>query len=311
MPCTGRFAPSPTGPLHFGSLLAALASYLDIRARNGRWLVRIEDIDPPREQPGAADAILQTLDAFGLHWDGEVVYQSQRYTFYEEALQQLIRLDTAYRCRCSRKQLRTRGVLGYDGHCLQHPPEITTDVAWRLKHTQAEQQFEDRIQGLRHYHWAGHEGDCVIYRRDGLFAYQLAVVVDDAEQGITEVLRGSDLIDETPHQMELQDQLGYRRPRYAHIPVITNREGQKLSKQNLAPAIDARQRQTLLLQALKLLGQQPANELADASLEELLLWGCQHWRLEAVPAVLQLAPDGTPLGAPVLDNIQPDGSAPR
>lgn len=305
MPCIGRFAPSPTGPLHFGSLLAALASYLDIRARNGRWLLRIEDIDPPREQPGAADSILRTLDAFGLHWDGEVIYQSRRRSLYEDALQQLIQLDAAYPCRCSRKQLRTRGVLGYDGHCLRHPPEIDTDIAYRVQHTSAGQQFEDRIQGLRRYHWSGHEGDFVVFRRDGLFAYQLAVVVDDADQGITEVLRGSDLIDETPHQMELQDLLGYPRPRYAHIPVITNAQGQKLSKQNLAPAIDAQQRQTLLLQALQLLGQQPTADLADASLGELLRWGCQHWRLDAVPAVLQLAPDGTPLGDnPLGDNPQ-------
>ncbi len=305
MPCIGRFAPSPTGPLHFGSLLAALASYLDIRARNGRWLLRIEDIDPPREQPGAADSILRTLEAFGLHWDGEVVYQSQRRALYEDALQQLIQLDTAYPCHCSRKQLRARGVLGYDGHCLRHPPEVLTDVAWRVQHSHADQQFEDRLQGLRRYHWTGHEGDFVVFRRDGLFAYQLAVVVDDAEQGITEVLRGSDLIDETPHQMELQDQLGFLRPRYAHIPVITNAQGQKLSKQNLAPAIDPGERQQLLLQALTLLGQHPLPELIDASLEELLHWGCRHWRLDAVPAVLQLAPDGTPLGDTSLGDTPP------
>ncbi len=311
MPCIGRFAPSPTGPLHFGSLLAALASYLDIRARNGRWLLRIEDIDPPREQAGAADSILRTLDALGLHWDGEVVYQSQRHALYEDALQQLISLNTAYPCRCSRKQLRTRGVLGYDGHCLRHPPEINTDIAWRVQHTRADQQFEDRIQGLRQYHWDGHEGDFVVYRRDGLFAYQLAVVVDDANQGITEVLRGSDLIDETPHQMALQEQLGYRRPHYAHIPVITNAAGQKLSKQNLAPAIDARQRQALLLRALTLLGQQPPAELVDASLEELLDWGCRHWQLDAVPAVLRLAPDGTPLDDATSLAPLPDHPAPR
>ncbi|GAA0795486.1 tRNA glutamyl-Q(34) synthetase GluQRS [Marinobacterium sediminicola] len=296
MPCIGRFAPSPTGPLHFGSLLAALASYLDIRARNGRWLLRIEDLDPPREQPGAADSILRTLDAFGLHWDGEVVYQSQRKQLYEEALQQLIVLDTAYPCRCSRKQLRARGVLGYDGHCLRHPPDEHSDIAYRVRHTRADQQFDDRIQGVRRYHWSGHEGDFVVFRRDGLFAYQLAVVVDDAEQGVNEVLRGSDLIDETPHQMELQDQLGYPRPRYAHIPVITNAQGQKLSKQNLAPAIDPRERQTLLLLALQLLGQDPAAELIDASLDELLHWGIQSWRPDAIPARLHLTPDTFPSG---------------
>lgn len=298
MPPIGRFAPSPTGPLHFGSLLAALASYLDIRARQGRWLLRIEDLDPPREQPGAADSILRTLDAFGLHWDGEVVYQSRRHGLYQAALEQLIQQNTAYPCRCSRKQLSARGVLGYDGYCLQHPPQSLTDVAWRVRHTRADQQFEDRIQGPRHYHWRGHEGDFVVFRRDGLFAYQLAVVVDDAEQGITEVLRGSDLIDETPHQLELQAQLGYPRPDYAHIPIITNAQGQKLSKQNLAPAIDPHERQTLLLQALHLLGQQPASELIDASLEELLCWAQAHWRLQAVPAVLQLQPDATLTGGP-------------
>lgn len=298
MPPIGRFAPSPTGPLHFGSLLAALASYLDIRARQGRWLLRIEDLDPPREQPGAADSILRTLDAFGLHWDGEVVYQSRRHGLYQAALEQLIQQNTAYPCRCSRKQLSVRGVRGYDGYCLKHPPQSLTDIAWRVRHTCADQQFEDRIQGPRHYHWRGHEGDFVVFRRDGLFAYQLAVVVDDAEQGITEVLRGSDLIDETPHQLELQAQLGYPQPDYAHIPIITNARGQKLSKQNLAPAIDPHERQTLLLQALHLLGQQPASELIDASLEELLCWAQAHWHLQAVPAVLQLQPGATLTGSP-------------
>lgn len=294
MPCIGRFAPSPTGPLHFGSLLAALASYLDIRARDGRWLVRIEDLDPPREQPGAADAILRTLEAFGLHWDGEVVYQSRRLPLYRAALQQLIDLGTAYPCACSRKQLRARGVSGYDGHCLAHPPATDVDRAYRVQHRHPHQQFVDRIQGERHYHWHGHAGDFIVFRRDGLFAYQLAVVVDDAEQGVNEVLRGSDLLDETPHQLELQQQLGYPSPRYAHIPVITNADGQKLSKQNLAPAIDIHQRQQLLLRALTLLGQQPAAELTDATPEEILRWGCRHWRPEAIPRLLSLAPDGTP-----------------
>lgn len=295
MPCTGRFAPSPTGPLHFGSLLAALASYLDIRSRHGIWKLRIEDIDPPREQPGAADSILRTLDAFGLEWDGAVVYQSKRHALYRDVLQQLIDQGHAYACSCSRKQLRTRGVLGYDGHCLRQPPDVDSPTAYRVRHLRHQQQFEDRIQGLRRYRWDGHQGDFVVFRRDGLFAYQLAVVVDDAEQGVTEVLRGSDLIDETPHQMELQGLLGYSRPLYAHIPVITNAQGQKLSKQNLAPAIDPHGRQALILKALDLLGQQPPDELTDASLEELLRWGTLHWRLDAVPAVLQLAPDGSPL----------------
>jgi len=294
VPCIGRFAPSPTGPLHFGSLLAALASYLDIRSRGGRWILRIEDLDPPREQPGASNAILHTLDAFGLHWDADVVYQSRRLSHYRDALEYLLSQHTAYPCNCSRKQLRSRNVTGYDGHCLQHPPAPGSSCAYRVRHLTSEQQFTDRIQGLRRYQWQGHQGDFMVFRRDGLFAYQLAVVVDDAEQGITEVLRGSDLIDETPHQMELQAQLGYPQPRYAHIPVITNAAGQKLSKQNLAPAISAHERQGLLLRALDLLGQQPPAELADASPDEVLSWATTHWQLATVPAVLSLPADAHP-----------------
>lgn len=284
----GRFAPSPTGPLHFGSLLAALASYLDIRARKGRWLVRIEDLDPPREQPGASTHILKTLEAFGLCWDGDVVYQSQRHSLYQEALGQLRQLNLTYPCNCSRKQLRTRGAQGYDGYCLQHPPASLDHCAFRVTHPEGTQFFADRIQGRREYQWQGHQGDFVIFRRDGLFAYQLAVVVDDAEQGITDILRGSDLIDETPHQLLLQSHLGYAQPSYAHIPVITNAEGQKLSKQNLAPAISGHERQHLLLRALRLLGQDPPAELEAATTEELLQWAIVHWHIARVPTVLSL-----------------------
>lgn len=284
----GRFAPSPTGPLHFGSLLAALASYLDIRARKGHWLVRIEDLDPPREQPGAAEHILRTLEAFGLHWDGEVIYQSQRHTLYQDALEQLRQHGLAYPCNCSRKQLKLRGANGYDGYCLNHPPKSLEHCAFRVMHPAGSQTFCDHIQGPRHYDWQGHEGDFVIFRRDGLFAYQLAVVVDDAEQGVTDILRGSDLIDETPHQLLLQTHLNYPHPSYAHIPVITNRDGQKLSKQNLAPAITPQARQQLLFNALTLLGQQPPAELVEATVDELLQWGERHWKLDQIPAVLSL-----------------------
>lgn len=288
MHIVGRFAPSPTGPLHFGSLLAALASYLDIRARQGLWLVRIEDLDPPREQPGAAEHILRTLEAFGLHWDGEVVYQSQRHPLYKDALNHLRQDGQAYPCNCSRKQLQLRGAQGYDGYCLHHPPASLDHCAFRVTHPTGSQMFHDRIQGQRHYDWQGHQGDFVIFRRDGLFAYQLAVVVDDAEQGVTDILRGSDLIDETPHQLLLQTHLNYSHPSYAHIPVITNQDGQKLSKQNLAPAIAPQDRQQLLLKALALLGQRPPTELGDACVDELLQWGVTHWRLDRVPAVLSL-----------------------
>lgn len=290
MSCIGRFAPSPTGPLHFGSLLAALAGYLDMRARGGRWLLRIEDLDPPREQPGAADSILHTLDAFGLHWDGPVVYQSQRLDAYHAALEQLLRQGHAYRCNCSRKQLKARAAMPlYDGYCRLHTPPTSAACAIRVIHSEAEQQFNDRIQGARHYQWPPGRGDFVVFRRDGLFAYQLAVVVDDAAAGITDILRGSDLIDETPHQNTLQRLLGLATPRYAHIPVVTNTSGQKLSKQNLAPAIDPRDRQQLLLRALKLLGQSPPGELVDAQRDELLLWAIAHWNITRVPGTLSLS----------------------
>jgi glutamyl-Q tRNA(Asp) synthetase len=292
--CIGRFAPSPTGPLHFGSLLAALASYLDMRSRNGKWLLRIEDLDPPREQPGAAGSILRTLDAFGLHWDGPVAYQSQRLEYYQDALEQLLRQGAAYRCNCSRKQLKTRGVSGlYDGHCLRYPPPASASCAIRVIHPESEQQFQDRIQGVRRYQWPPGYGDFVVFRRDGLFAYQLAVVVDDAAAGVTDILRGSDLIDETPHQIALQALLGYPMPAYAHIPVITNPAGQKLSKQNLAPAIDPSQRQQLLLRALSLLGQKPPTDLATASRDELLSWAVTHWNIAAVPGTLSLCESET------------------
>jgi glutamyl-Q tRNA(Asp) synthetase len=285
--CTGRFAPSPTGPLHFGSLLAALASYLDARARQGRWLLRIEDLDPPREQPGAADAILRSLDRLGLHWDGPVVYQSQRLDHYRAALQRLQRLGVAYRCACSRKQLRARGVAGrYDGHCRRHPPPAGARCAIRVCHPQRELRFHDRIQGMRHYHWPPEQGDFVVLRRDGLFAYQLAVVVDDAAAGVTDIVRGSDLIDETPYQIALQTLLGQPVPAYAHIPVLTNPAGQKLSKQNRAPAIDPTRPQPLLLRALRLLGQHPPAELAAAGRDELLAWAVAHWKIDAVPGTL-------------------------
>lgn len=289
----GRFAPSPTGPLHFGSLLAALASYLDIRSRKGCWLVRIEDLDPPREQPGAADHILRTLDAFGLHWDGQVVYQSQRLELYQAALEQLRRQEQAYPCNCSRKQLQQRQVQGYDGYCLKHPPASADDCAFRVSHPPGMEEFHDRIQGQRQYCRQGHEGDFVVFRRDGLFAYQLAVVVDDADQAVTDILRGSDLIDETPHQLRLQSCLGYMHPTYAHIPVITHANGQKLSKQNLAPAIDSGQRLQLLIHALRLLGQSPPAELQDARLEELLRWAVEHWTIARVPAVLSMPQEKT------------------
>lgn len=280
----GRFAPSPTGPLHFGSLLAALASYADARARQGQWLVRIEDLDPPREQPGASALILSTLEAFGFEWDGEVLYQSQRGEFYHDVIDQLLQQQLAYRCSCSRKQIFTRtGSIRYDGHCLaQHLPR-TGACAIRARCEAGVIRLQDAIQSTHHYDLARAHGDFVIQRRDGLFAYQLAVVVDDALQGISHVVRGSDLLDETPCQIQLQRYLGYAQPAYAHIPVATSASGQKLSKQTHAPALDALNPVPALLAALEFLGQHPPAELRDASASELLRWSIEHWTMEHIP----------------------------
>lgn len=287
----GRFAPSPTGPLHFGSLLAALASFLDMRARQGRWLVRIEDLDPPREVPGASDLIIRTLDIFGLHWDGEIRYQSQRLSRYRDALHELLDKKLAYRCSCSRSELKQRGCLHcYDGHCRRHPPTAESRCAIRARYPEIDLDFDDRIQGTQHYDVPVGQGDFIIFRRDGLFAYQLAVVVDDAEQGVTDILRGADLIDETPRQLALQHHLNLPRPQYAHIPVLTNASGQKLSKQTFAEplALTPESIAQQLCHALTLLGQSVPVELLDARSEEILKWAIAHWQVTAVPAQLSL-----------------------
>lgn len=217
----GRFAPSPTGPLHFGSLVAALASYTEAKQANGKWLVRIEDLDTPRIVPGAADHILRTLDHFGLHWDGPVLYQSQRAEAYRDALSQL----PTYPCACSRKT-------NHACHCRLHPPAGPHSL--RLQANNAKVSFQDAQFG----HFEQHVDDFVLRRADGLFTYQLAVVVDDAHQAITHIVRGSDLLDSTPRQILLQQLLGHPQPRYKHIPVVNNAAGEKLSKQTLAPALD-------------------------------------------------------------------------
>ncbi|WP_428035906.1 tRNA glutamyl-Q(34) synthetase GluQRS [Amphritea sp.] len=278
---TGRFAPSPTGPLHFGSLLAALASYLDARAHNGRWLLRIEDLDPPREVAGAADSILRSLEQFGLQWDGEVIRQSDRHALYNDILTQLTERGTTYRCNCSRQTLLKRsGGTFYDGYCRNHPPSTSQDCAIRI-HCEQDYPFDDRIQGAQQF--AHRTEDFTLFRRDGLFAYQLAVTIDDAQQQVTHIVRGSDLLDSTPKQIHLQRLLGYHQPAYAHIPVATNTQGQKLSKQNFAPALDDNQARQLIIRALKFLGQQPPPALADSSVEECLAWATRHWDINAVP----------------------------
>lgn len=284
---TGRFAPSPTGPLHFGSLLAALASYLDARSHGGQWLLRIEDLDPVREPPGTADHILRTLDAFGLHHDGPVLYQSQRLPAYQQVLDELLRADQIYACSCSRQQIREMGGV-HAGRCHSTRLRRGEAVALRLDVPDACLAFHDLIQGDCEQQLAREVGDFVVLRKDGLFAYQLAVVVDDGFQGVTHVVRGVDLLDSTARQIHLQQLLGLPRPVYAHIPVAVNELGQKLSKQHFAEAVRAADASLHLFRALSLLGQSPAQELRGAAVGELLAWAVDHWDIQAVPKLANI-----------------------
>ena len=292
----GRFAPSPTGPLHFGSLVAAVASYLEARARNGRWLLRIEDIDPPREQPGATQLILEALEAYGFEWDGDVILQSASRPAHDAALETLLARGLAYPCGCSRKDLADapRGPLGtiYPGTCRSGCDSPETAV--RLRTSDEPISFTDRLQGKQTQRLESESGDFVIRRRDGLIAYQLAVVVDDAMQGITEIVRGIDIMDSTPRQIWLQQLLGYPTPAYVHIPVITHPDGDKLSKLTGAPGIPVEEVRPTLSRALAALQQSPPDDLAAASVDDIWLWARQNWKLEALQGLTAVREDRFP-----------------
>ncbi|MDD0973343.1 tRNA glutamyl-Q(34) synthetase GluQRS [Pseudomonas fontis] len=282
----GRFAPTPSGFLHFGSLVAALASWLDARAVGGRWLLRMEDIDPPREAPGAQAAILKTLESYGLLWDGEVVYQSLRHDAYAEVVARLFQMGLAYACTCSRKQLEPyHGI--YPGLCrnLCHAQE---DAAIRLRVPELNYHFVDRVQGRFEQHLGRDVGDFVIRRRDGLYAYQLAVVLDDAWQGVTDIVRGADLLDNTPRQLYLQELLGFSQPRYLHVPLITQPDGHKLGKSYRSAPLPPEQASPLILRALRALGQQTDPAMAQARPAELLAHAARHWSAEAIPKRLSV-----------------------
>ncbi len=294
----GRFAPSPTGPLHFGSLVAALGSYLDARTQHGQWLVRIEDIDIPRNVPGAAEHILATLEAFGFAWDGPVLWQSTRLDAYAAALDQLICNGQAYPCACSRKEIADStqraaidGGLAYPGTCRNGLPSGRTARAWRLRVEAEEVAFDDRLQGRISQHLETDVGDFVLRRADGLFAYQLAVAVDDEFQGISDIVRGADLLASTPRQIWLQRCLGLSTPRYAHLPLACNQAGEKLSKQTLAPALDSRRIAETLLMALHFLGQNPPAELLRSTPAEVWNWAIENWRFEDIPQQRSIHPD--------------------
>ncbi|MCC7184569.1 MAG: tRNA glutamyl-Q(34) synthetase GluQRS [Rhodocyclaceae bacterium] len=285
----GRFAPSPTGPLHFGSLVAAVASYCEARAHGGQWLVRMEDLDRPRTVPGAADAILRALDAFGFEWTGPVMLQSERDGAYSRAREVLAQRGVLYPCACSRKEiadssLGEEGERIYPGTCRNGLPADRVARAMRVRVSNEVISFHDRIQGSVSQNLERQVGDFVVCRADGLFAYQLAVVVDDAEQGITEVVRGADLLASTPRQIYLQRLLGYPTPSYAHVPAAVNARGEKLSKQTQAAALDSAQASAALVAALKFLGQTLPPELAAAPLRDVWRWTDEHWNLAKVPA---------------------------
>jgi glutamyl-Q tRNA(Asp) synthetase len=281
----GRFAPSPTGPLHFGSLIAAVGSYLEARTNKGEWLVRMEDLDRPREERGAADAILRTLEAYGFEWDGLVIRQSGRSERYAAALARLQEDGHVFPCACSRREI-SDSTLGseservYPGTCRNGigPGRLARAIRARVGY--AVIAFDDRFQGRFEQDLQREVGDFVVKRADGLFAYQLAVVVDDFEQGITEVVRGADLLASTPRQILLQQRLGYPTPRYGHLPVAVNRSGEKLSKQTLAAPLSDAEAPLKLGRALAFLGQKP---LETGDLATIWEWAHANWRPGKVP----------------------------
>ncbi|WAJ70562.1 tRNA glutamyl-Q(34) synthetase GluQRS [Catenovulum adriaticum] len=280
-PYIGRFAPSPSGPLHLGSLIAAVASYLDAKANQGTWLIRMENLDPPREMPGADELIIEQLSDFNLVSDQPVLFQSDRLDDYQKQLERWLTRQQAYACRCPRKHIRASGGI-YNGHC-RHLNIPTKDSAIRFVNNNPFNEFHDLIHNQVVIDSARSAEDFIIRRRDGLFAYQLAVVLDDIFQGITHIVRGQDLIDTTVWQLALYQALKISPPYYAHIPLILGQDGRKLSKQTGAPALDSKNSASLLVEVLSRLGQNPPKELKLESNQEILNWGIHHWQLNKVP----------------------------
>jgi glutamyl-Q tRNA(Asp) synthetase len=297
----GRFAPSPTGPLHFGSLIAALGSHLDAKHHGGSWLLRMEDLDTPRCLPGAADDILRTLEACSLPWDDEVIYQSRRTAAYEQALHELQRLGAIYPCCCTRKEIADSALYGIDGQiypgtCRHGIPSGRAARARRARTDDAPLAFDDALQGRIVQRLQSEIGDFVVKRADGLFAYQLAVVVDDAFQHITHVVRGADLLASTQRQIYLQHLLGLPTPHYMHLPVALNAAGEKLSKQTLAAPVDPANPAAALWHALAFLQQQPPQELQRETPEIIRHWAIQNWRRENLYGIAALPADYSTTG---------------
>ena len=281
----GRFAPSPSGPLHFGSLVTALGSYLQAKSQCGKWLIRIEDIDPPREVKGASSLILKTLEAFNLFWDDDILYQSACYKRYQAVLQSLLDKQYAYYCDCTRQRIHNLPSGVYDGFCrnrhLSNAPQ--QPLAIRLKQTRPIYQFTDQIRGLQNVDIANAQEDFIIHRKDGLFAYNLVVVLDDYQQGITEIVRGADLLTVTAKQISLYQLLDLPVPTYCHLPLVLDNNGNKLSKQNHAQPLDLNDLTTATAQALQFLGQIIPENWQDASQQQLLEWAIDHWDIAKVP----------------------------
>jgi len=286
----GRFAPSPSGPLHFGSLVAAVGSYLQAKSHGGEWLLRIEDIDTTRVQPGAASHILRTLEQFGLYWDQTETYQTKRLPLYQAVFEQLLKQQKIYGCDCSRARIQSLGGV-YDGFCQQRflsKELIEKPLAWRLIPGEVPHAFTDLVFGEVKIPAAICQEHYSIKRRDGLFAYQLVVVVDDLQQQIGQVIRGADLLEMTTRQQALCVLLGQTAPAYGHLPLAVTAPGQKLSKQNHATDISNQPLSQSLQQALNLLGQQVPIELQGAAVTELLSWALANWQLSKVPKTLEV-----------------------
>jgi glutamyl-Q tRNA(Asp) synthetase len=283
-PYRGRFAPSPTGDLHFGSLIAAVGSYLAARQSQGQWFIRIEDLDPPREVPGSAASILRTLEALGFEWDGPVIYQSQHQTAYHSAVADLLNRGLAFECTCSRTEIGAANPVGlpgeearYPGWCRHRPLIAGRARAVRYLVPGGTVSFEDELQGLAVCDVAGESGDFVIRRRDGLYAYQLAVSVDDAAQGITEVVRGRDLLTSTCRQILLQRALDLPTPRYLHLPLAVDMSGTKLSKSVGSASLDTSNAAMTLCRALAFLHQNPPADLPQQPADAVWKWAIAHW----------------------------------
>ncbi|MBE9609629.1 tRNA glutamyl-Q(34) synthetase GluQRS [Chitinilyticum piscinae] len=284
----GRFAPSPTGELHIGSLLTAVASYLDARSHGGKWLLRIEDLDPPREVPGVAERMIATLQRYGFVWDGEIVWQSHRHGRYADIMDELLERGLAYPCHCSRSKIKAAGLLAvdgwrYPGFCRDAGLQLATDLAVRLRVPVGCVEYLDRLQGRQSQELAADVGDFVLRRADGCWAYQLAVVVDDADCGVNQIVRGADLLDSTPRQIYLQRILGFGEPHYLHLPVLVNSAGEKLSKQTLAPPLPEGGETNLLVLVLQLLGQNPPAGAQLWGLSGLWEWAVAHWTVSKIP----------------------------